>query len=641
MKIEDAVTFWNLDERMKRNLLKAGIGSFFPVQTSVIPLLLFSKVNGCIIPRDICVSAPTGSGKTLAYVLPIVQALLLSTSDEITEHALRALIVLPSRELAVQVHEVMNLYLEGLVSKNGTPILVCGVATGAQQFEREQKQFVCNTVTANDKLFSNSHLYASESTPKSLIDILVCTPGRLLEHIECTPGFSLKQLEYLVLDEADRLLSNASHYWIKSMLIKQSSSSSLRLQRLLFSATLSDDPSKLTLLGIRNPLIVHINQLPVLSDGNMSTPNGITNTYISSTTSTKISKKLLEYICVVETKVKPLYLVCMLHNALFNPQGHQLHSKLNGCLKTLKNEDESEDLNSKLEVGGIPSGVGTNHVVRSDDIGVCLVFVSSVETGNRLYKLLHTMNVHGHMLNARDSDDGEESGSSGSDTCSNSDASGDEESVAQSETEASSAKLDHIDATDEDDAGLEVETPEGDCDQLERSDCLFDGRVEYISSGLSASARERIMNQLRNQSSGSGTQAADVGKLPIRVIVASDQMARGIDIPNVRLVINYDPPTHSKTYVHRVGRTARAAKSGICVSILKAGGQVGSFKKMRMELEANSKKRKMDIFDAGDDSVESDKLANSTPYLHKFTPTSESITLLQPYYKYILKNLFK
>ena len=79
---------------------------------------------------------------------------------------------------------------------------------------------------------------------------------------------------------------------------------------------------------------------------------------------------------------------------------------------------------------------------------------------------------------------------------------------------------------------------------------------------------------------------------------------------------------------------------------------------MRMELEANtntntntntnsntnSKKRKSDIFDGGDghggdDSVESDKYVNATPYLHKFTPTGDSINSLQPYY--ILKNLFK
>jgi superfamily II DNA/RNA helicase len=57
-------------------------------------------------------------------------------------------------------------------------------------------------------------------------------------------------------------------------------------------------------------------------------------------------------------------------------------------------------------------------------------------------------------------------------------------------------------------------------------------------------------------------------------------MARGIDLPNIKLIINYDPPKHAKMYVHRVGRTARANRVGYSVTLLKAG-QVGAFKKMR------------------------------------------------------------
>eukprot|EP00128_Syssomonas_multiformis_P012067 Colp12_sorted_trinity150504_noHs@15346 len=66
----------------------------------------------------------------------------------------------------------------------------------------------------------------------------------------------------------------------------------------------------------------------------------------------------------------------------------------------------------------------------------------------------------------------------------------------------------------------------------------------------------------------------------VSVLVSSDHMARGIDLPNIRLVINYDPPKHVKTYVHRVGRTARAQRTGHCITMLNVG-QVGTFRKLR------------------------------------------------------------
>jgi superfamily II DNA/RNA helicase len=70
----------------------------------------------------------------------------------------------------------------------------------------------------------------------------------------------------------------------------------------------------------------------------------------------------------------------------------------------------------------------------------------------------------------------------------------------------------------------------------------------------------------------------------VAVLVSSDHMTRGIDLPNIRLVVNYDPPKHVKTYVHRAGRTARALRSGHCVTLLNVG-QLGSFKKLRLEVD--------------------------------------------------------
>ena len=83
------------------------------------------------------------------------------------------------------------------------------------------------------------------------------------------------------------------------------------------------------------------------------------------------------------------------------------------------------------------------------------------------------------------------------------------------------------------------------------------GKVAEISRLIKADDREKIMKDAKN------------GK--ISILVSSDNMARGIDLPNIKLVINYDPPKFARSYVHRVGRTARANKLGHSLTILKEG----------------------------------------------------------------------
>ena len=103
--IEESIEAWGIDEELARALNDEGIFSYFPVQAAVIPLLLQSSRLPFIQPRDICVSAPTGSGKTLSYALPIVQCL---KSRKVKR--LRALVLLPSRELSSQVF-----YIKGIM----------------------------------------------------------------------------------------------------------------------------------------------------------------------------------------------------------------------------------------------------------------------------------------------------------------------------------------------------------------------------------------------------------------------------------------------------------------------------------------------------------------------------------------------
>ncbi|KAK9911700.1 hypothetical protein M0R45_035595 [Rubus argutus] len=134
-----------------------------PIQLQVIPHALQGK--------DLIAIAQTGSGKTGAFALPILQALLDSSQ------AFFALVLSPTRELAIQIAEQFDALASGFGAKS---VVLVGQVDMVQQ----------------------SHILAKRP------HIIVATPGRLLDHLSRTKGFSLGTLKYLVLDEADRLLDD-------------------------------------------------------------------------------------------------------------------------------------------------------------------------------------------------------------------------------------------------------------------------------------------------------------------------------------------------------------------------------------------------------------------------------------------------
>ncbi|KAJ2805935.1 ATP-dependent RNA helicase dbp6 [Coemansia furcata] len=245
---------------------KAGISTLFAVQAAVIPVLrtahTLSRLRRHV--RDLCVSAPTGSGKTLAFVLPIVEKLRQRLVTR-----LRALVVLPTKDLAHQVKECFDFFC------TGTDLRV-GLATGDVSLAKEQAALA----DQSSKLAGGS----------SLVDILVCTPGRLMDHLTLTTNFTLQHLEFWVMDEADRLLGETYQDWlpkVQSFIEAPVSPSALtttadipipdactsrdpeskldllarpppRIQKLLFSATLTQDPAKIARLKLVRPLYISI-----------------------------------------------------------------------------------------------------------------------------------------------------------------------------------------------------------------------------------------------------------------------------------------------------------------------------------------------------------------------------------------------
>jgi len=186
-----------------------------PVQTKVIPLVLEGK--------DVMATAQTGTGKTAAYALPLLQILAKKTQKSTTKKVVRALILVPTRELASQVNMNVQEYGKNLE-------LNIGAIYGGVKFTPQVKRL------------------------EKGIDVLIATPGRLLEHIKLD-NVDLSRVEMLVFDEADRILDMG--FWdevelLLSLLPK-------KRQTLLFSVGLSKSVKRLSEVSLKKPITVAIN----------------------------------------------------------------------------------------------------------------------------------------------------------------------------------------------------------------------------------------------------------------------------------------------------------------------------------------------------------------------------------------------
>lgn len=304
----DSVDYISVE--LKKCLASMDINHLFPVQEAVVPYILNVHAKPPPFrPRDICVSAPTGSGKTLAYALPIVQHLSNRASREI-----RALIVLPVNELAVQVLKIFQKLCEA------TNLRV-SLLSKFTPFEVEQHQLI--------EEFDGKYY--------SKVDILVATTGRLVEHIHSTKGFSLRSLKFLVMDEADRIMEQIQNNWLYHLdsHVKEQSDTILsgkmtllsydelehscfvQPHKLLFSATLSQDPEKLQSLRLFMPKLFTsiVKQFEMIE--NIDTPDSVRvrGEFIGKYTT---PAELVEKYCLTGAKIKPLTLYTLLEENRWN-----------------------------------------------------------------------------------------------------------------------------------------------------------------------------------------------------------------------------------------------------------------------------------------------------------------------------------
>ena len=354
---------------------------------------------------------------------------------------------------------------------------------------------------------------------------------------------------------ADRLLGNAYHSWVRTI-VRNTHSAGYQnkapvkgigtneggnellyflnqqrpLQRLLFSATMTDNPRKLALLNIFNPQVVRVGQQQQKEEGgeeglsnsmvdegemvSQGTPGmkeegkkylrspheakaeRNANTEVIAQSEYNLPSTLSEYKCVTETSKRPLLLLSIL-----------------------------------FEATGIISNGLYDFSFPEQSSNICIIFSSSLASTHRLCRLLQLVNRQHEM---------------------------------------------------------DSNTPS--------SSYIFGGKVCEMSRAVDKQNRQRVMSE------------AAEGK--VRLLIATDHMSRGIDLPNVTLVINYDPPRQAKTYVHRVGRTARANRQGWAITMLK-NGQTKEFKKMRGSISGKDKVGSLSMIAAGEQVLGAYKAALS------------------------------
>lgn len=201
-----------LELNLSRPLLRAcealGYSKPTPIQAACIPLAMAG--------RDICASAITGSGKTAAFTLPTLERLLYRPKRV---PAIRVLILTPTRELAVQVHSMIEKLAQ--FTDIRCCLIVGGLSTKVQ-----------------------------EAALRSLPDVVVATPGRMIDHLRNSMSVDLDDLAVLILDEADRLLELGFNAEIQE-LVRMCSK---RRQTMLFSATMTEEVAALVKLSLNKPL---------------------------------------------------------------------------------------------------------------------------------------------------------------------------------------------------------------------------------------------------------------------------------------------------------------------------------------------------------------------------------------------------
>lgn len=243
MDINERITKFSelpLSEYTKEGLKAAHYVEMTDVQAKALPLAL--KGN------DILGAAKTGSGKTLAFVIPVLENLFRRQFIG-PDAGLGAMIISPTRELALQIFEVLR-----KVGKQGH-MFSAGLIIGGKSLQEEQRAL-------------------------TRMNIVVCTPGRMLQHLSQTATFNVDNLQMLVLDEADRIMDMGFQRDVDAIIEYLPK----ERQTLLFSATQTKRLSDLARLSLQDPEYVSVHESAA-----QATPSTLQQNYIVTPLNDKLN----------------------------------------------------------------------------------------------------------------------------------------------------------------------------------------------------------------------------------------------------------------------------------------------------------------------------------------------------------------
>lgn len=513
-----------LNAKILATLKQKGYEQAFAVQRAVIPLLLRGANHH---PGDICIAAATGSGKTLAYALPMIEDLRDKPSTR-----LRGLIVVPTRELVAQARETFETCGSGSGLKIAT-------AFGSKSLKEEQDLLVEieqkydpdayrskqeQMVNEDEELLNwdSDGLIDGANRSECLIDhvieyvskidILICTPGRLVDHMHSTKGFTLNYVQWLVVDEADRLLDESFQQWVDIVipaLEYQAPPKSLekqlqqtfhlsrqrKIQKVILSATMTQDIAKLTSLKLKRPMMV---VLKTISQNEHQTSPDEVN--LESEKNFELPSTLRETaIPIRNAEDKPLHLIELLENnngiikdMILQPQ-ENLHSqrgnKKNNSIIDSNHDDSSSD----------ESSTNSTFSTTSNNNSVALSTTKVAPNASILNHVSHS--THGILIFTNNN-----------------------------ENALRLARL------------LKILRP------------AWGSQVGTLTKSSAGSYGRKSLSRFRSRK--------------LSVLIASDRASRGLDLPDLAHVINYDMPSGITSYIHRVGRTARAGKEGLATTFV-------------------------------------------------------------------------
>ena len=490
-----------------RRLHEKGYDNALAIQAAVLPLLLPGHKMSA---RDICISASTGSGKTLAYVLPMIEAL---QHKPVTR--LRGLVVVPTRELVAQVRETFETFGGGASIKLGT-------AVGSKSLRDEQQLLVQKTWRYDPEAHQKEQSIRSREgedllnwdfdeilAPKDEMDDLEDYVAEFVSQVDvliCTPG---RLVEHIQTTKGFHL------HHVKWLVIDEA-------DRLLDESFQQWVELVLPQLEERRPLDEWQERL--YNTYRFPRQRKIRKIILSATMTKDISK-------LMSLKLRHPELIILETQRSIEPE----------LASTGSRSQEELQLPETLEELAVP--------------------LQNIE-----YKPVYLARILDRLLSTDEADTPKRNGES---TGTSSKHSRDSDDTSESSSQSSSS--------DDTDSEQSTKTPSRRSDSLNATELRI---LVFTNNNENALRLARLLALLRpsqssnissltKSSSSSGRKTLNRfrdGK--ISILVASDRASRGLDIQDLSHVINYDMPISLTSYAHRVGRTARAGKEGIAMTLV-------------------------------------------------------------------------